>query len=68
MTEPLLCCYRLDALMSYDEEQIWSLVQRHQGYLSIRGDCIDFWIPQQYQAVLVLAFPRLRRQWALDYV
>jgi len=68
MIEPLLCCYRLDALMPYDEESVWSLVQRHQGYLSIRGDCIDFWIPAQYQTVLVLAYPRLRRQWQLDYV
>ncbi len=66
--EPLLCCYRLDALIAYDEESVWSLVQRHGGSLSIRGDCIDFWIPQQYQSLLVLAFPRLRRQWQLDYV
>ena len=68
MIEPLLCCYRLDALMPYDEEQIWSLVQRHGGSLSIRGDCIDFWIPQQYQSLLALAFPGLRRQFCLDYV
>lgn len=66
--EPVLCCYRLDSLIAYDEEQIWSLVQRHGGSLSIRGDCIDFWIPQQYQTVLVLAFPGLRRQFCLDYV
>jgi len=66
--EPLLCCYRLDAWVAYDEDAVWSLVQRHQGYLSIQGDCIDFWIPAQYQSLLVVCFPRLRRQPQLDYV
>lgn len=54
--------------MPYDEERVWQLVQQHQGMLSIRGDCIDFWIPRQWAALLVLAFPGLRRKPELDYV
>lgn len=65
---PVLMCYRLDATVSYDEESVWAFVQRHGGMLSIRGDCIDFWIPRDYSSLLVLAWPRLRRQSGLDYL
>ncbi len=68
MIEPVLCCYRLDYKSRYDEELVWSLVQRHGGHISIRGDCIDFWIHRDCEVVLVLAFPDLTRRPDLDYI
>jgi hypothetical protein len=65
---PSLVCYRLDSRMNYDEEVIWAFVQRHGGQLSIRGDCIDFWIPVEYQSMFVLAWSQLRRKSEFDYI
>lgn len=63
-----LLCYRLDSSMPYDEEAIWAFVGRHGGHLSIRGDCIDFWIPVEYESLLLCSWGSLRRMSALDYV
>ena len=68
MLETRILCYRLNSLMPYDEEEIWSLVQRVGGHLSIRGDCIDYWVPRPYASFLVLKYPRLERRAELDYV
>lgn len=65
----LLCCYRLQAwAVDYDEEEVWSLVQSHRGYLAPRADCIDFWIPAEYELLLVLKYPDLIRRPDLDYI
>lgn len=64
----LISCYRLDYRSSYDEELVWSLVQRHGGLISVRGDCIDFWIESQWELVLNLAFPDLIRLQDLDII
>lgn len=63
-----LVCYRLSYRASYDEEMIWALVQRHGGSISIRNDCIDFWIEPQWEIVLNIAFPDLERRPELDYI
>jgi hypothetical protein len=63
-----LRCYRLDYRSNYDEELVWSLVQRHGGHISIRGDCVDFWIHRDFEELLVLAFPDLIRKPELDYI
>lgn len=68
MIEPQLCCYRLDSVMPYDEEAVWAMVQQYGGMLSIRCDCIDFWIPRQYESFLVLKYQLMRRKPELDYV
>lgn len=68
MIEPRLCCYRLDSRMPYDEDAVWSLVQHYGGTLSIRGDCIDFWIPREWELVLVLKYQLLTRRPDLDYL
>ena len=68
MIEPVLLCYRLGYRALYDEELVWSLVQRHGGHISIRTDCIDFWIAPEWEVVLVMAFPDLERQPDLDYI
>ena len=65
---PELCCYRLDYRASYDEEAVWALVQRHGGHISIRQDCVDFWIHRDWEPILVLAFPDLQRRPELDYI
>lgn len=61
-------CYRLSARCAYDEEMVWKLVQAHGGFISIRGDCIDFWLHESWEVVLLLAFPDLVRMPDLDYI
>ena len=61
-------CYRLNYRSSYDEEMVWALVQQHGGHLSIRLDCIDFWIHHSWEVVLILAFPDLERRPELDLI
>lgn len=68
MIDSRILCYRLTSVIDYDEELVWALVQRHGGQLSIRGDCIDFWIDREWAPLLVLAFPRLERRPDLDYL
>jgi len=70
MTHPnsVLACYRLTSLIDYDEELVWADVQRYGGSLSIRGDCIDFWIPLRYQSFILLRWPLLVRRSDLDYL
>jgi hypothetical protein len=70
MTHPnsVLCCYRLTSVMPYDEELVWADVQQYGGALSIKGDCIDFWIPPRYQSFIILRWPLLVRRADWDYV
>lgn len=64
-----LYCYRYSAWQhDRDEEQIWADVQRWGGHLSIRGDCIDYFIPAEYISFFLLKYPELTRQQQLDYV
>lgn len=63
-----LRCYRLYASIDLDEEIIWAYVQRSGGFLSIRGDCIDFWVPPSAELFLVCAWPELVRYPNLDYI
>lgn len=66
--EPVLLCFRLYSTVDYDEEVIWEFVQRHRGFISLRADCIDFWIPREYLSLFTLAYPDLTRQASFDYV
>lgn len=64
-----LYCYRYSAWASQlDQEQIWRDVQRWGGSLSIRGDCIDFWVPAEYVCFFTLKYPELTPQSQLDYL
>jgi len=68
MRETQLVCYRLTWNIDYDAESVWSLVQRHQGYISVRpGGLYRFWVPREYTVYLVLAFPLLIREPSQDY-
>lgn len=68
MKDTRLFCYRLNYRAMYDEEMVWSLVQRHGGSIAINSAYIDFWIAPEWEIVLVLAFPDLVRMPALDYI
>ena len=49
--------------MPYDPEDIWSLVQRHGGFISVHpGGHYEFLIPRDYSVFLLMAFPLLSRQ------
>lgn len=65
-----LYCYRYYAWteVSYDEEAIWEDVQRWSGAISIRGDCIDYFVPPEYITFFLLKYPELSRQLQLEYV
>jgi|LauGreDrversion4_2_1035121.scaffolds.fasta_scaffold1571238_1 hypothetical protein len=72
MTHPeaTTLCYRYHAWADYDydDESIWAFVQRHNGYISIRQDSIDYYVPRAYQCLFELAYPGLARQPGLDYI
>lgn len=63
-----LYCYRFYAFTDsdFDEAGIWRDVQRWGGHVSIRQDCIDFWVPIKYAAFFRLKYPDLVRQPQLD--
>ena len=63
-----LVCYRLDSLVPYDEEIVWAWVQSLGGHLSIRGDCIDYYVPADRISFFLLKYPDLSRQLHLDYL
>ena len=67
--ERSLVCYRFYPWTTdYDVELIWELVHRHWGQIHLGRDSIDFYIPCEYETVLVLAYPELVRERELDYV
>ena len=67
LVEPDIFCYQLAYWMPYDPELVWSLVQRHAGYMSVLpAGYYEFYIDRDYASILVLAFPRLRRQYQKD--
>jgi hypothetical protein len=67
MVEPDVFCYNLAYWIPYDPESVWQLVQRHGGYIALLpGGVYEFYIPREYAALLVMAFPGLRRQYQKD--
>lgn len=69
-SEATILCYRYHAWADYDysDESIWEFVQRHNGYISIRQDSIDYFVPRAYQTLFEIAYPGLTRQFHLDYI
>ena len=64
-----LICYRFYPWSTdYDVELIWELVNRHQGRIVLGRESIDFFIPREYESVLILAYPDLIRDRELDWV
>ena len=67
VSDPDLYCYSLFYFIPYDPEDIWDLVQRHEGNIAPQvGGHYDFYIPRDYASILVLAFPLLKRQYQKD--
>lgn len=58
-------CYRC---RSDSYEAVWAYVGAHNGWMSIRQDCIDFWIAPEYVSFLLLIDSSLERMSVLDYV
>jgi len=66
-SEVTAVCYRYQAWThEYDCECVWAFVQRHGGHITVRNDCIDYFVPVQYQVLFALAWPELTRQSNLD--
>ena len=64
-----VACYRYQAWAhDYDCEAVWRFVQRHGGYISIRNDSIDYFVPVEYRVLFELAYPDLIRQYNLDLI
>lgn len=62
-------CYRWTHTSSCDVESVWEFVQRHKGFIKIRSDQVDFFIHENYEALLLLSFGKeLTRQAKLDYI
>ena len=67
ITEPDVFCYQLAYFIDYDPEDVWALVQRHGGHISVlAGGYYEFYIAREYASIVVLAFPELRRQHQKD--
>ena len=67
--EVTILCYRYQAWRhDLDSESVWAFVQRHGGHMSIRRDCIDYFLPVAYQVLFELAYPELTRQYNLDLI
>jgi hypothetical protein len=67
--EVTILCYRYQAWAHhYDCESVWAFVQRHGGYMSIRNDAIDYFLPVEYRVLFEIAFPELNRQYNLDLI
>jgi hypothetical protein len=63
MSDPDLYCYQLSYIMPYDPEDVWALVQRHHGHISVlAGGVYEFYIARDLRYLLVLGFPLLARQ------
>ncbi len=64
-----LLCYRyVPWADDSDVEDIWQFVQRHGGHIEQLRDTVDFYIPDQYQSLLIIKFPQLVSIPALDYL
>ena len=61
-------CFRLRSTDSDLQDRVWLYVERAGGHMSIRQDCIDFFVPPRAVSFLVLAYDELERRPDLDYL
>ena len=63
-----LLCFELNYNDPYDPEAIWSLVQRHSGYVEPgHGGQYHFYIHRDYSSLVYLAWPGLKRRPSRDF-
>lgn len=60
-------CYRSRSDWTV-QDPLSILVQRLGGWLSIRCDCVDYWVPEDRAYMLFLLDPNLQRKPELDYL
>ncbi len=64
-----LMCFRYsDFTLDYDAELVWSWVQAQAGHIELRGDCIDYFVPESAAAIFHLRYPGLHRHQHLDVI
>lgn len=62
-------CFRYHAFCAdSDPDEIYQFVLRHGGWLETGPASIDFYLPEQYESLLRLAWPGLQRLPVLDYL
>jgi hypothetical protein len=63
-----LLCFELNYQHPYDPEVIWSLVQRHSGYIEPHhGGKYHFYIHRDHSVLVQLAWPLLVRRPSRDF-
>lgn len=50
------------------QDSLGFLCQRLHGWFSIRGDCVDYFVPQDRSYMLYLLDPNLKHNHHLDYI
>ena len=69
MIESSVRCYCLRYSMSYDPEDVWAFVQRHNGFMDIRaGGEYWFYVYAEHESLFRIAYPELIRRPELDYI
>ena len=63
----LIVCYRSRADWSV-QDPLSLLVQRLEGWLSVRCDCVDYWVPESRAYLLHFIDPNLERRSDLDHI
>ena len=62
-----LHCLRSSANMDV-QDRLGFLCQRLGGWFSIRGDCVDYFVPESKTYMMYLIDPDISRHWHMDYV
>lgn len=60
-------CYR--SYMPFtDQDPLSIFVQRKNGWMSVRNDCVDYFIPKEFAYMLYMYDSNIKRQQSLDYI
>jgi hypothetical protein len=55
--------------MPFTEQDPLSIyVQRKNGWMSIRNDCVDYFVPEEYAYMLYMYDSAIKRIQPLDYI
>ncbi len=64
----LIECYR-SYMMPYEQQDPLSIfVQRKGGWMSVRPDSVDYYIPKEYAYMLYMYDSHIKRLPLLDYI
>jgi len=51
-----------------DQDPLSIFVQRKNGWMSVRNDCVDYFIPKEFAYMLYMYDSNIKRQQSLDYI